>query len=61
MFGSSNPKFRNRAIMLLVIGFLCYYLFCVITAGCPNLNPSINTYVYGHKNFLAASRVVMAA
>lgn len=35
--------------------------YAAITGGCPNLNPSINTYVYGRKNFLAASRVVMAA
>ena len=37
MFGKNNPKFRNRAIMLLVIGFLCYYLFCVITGEQINL------------------------
>ena len=35
--------------------------YAAITGGCPNLNPSINTYVYGRKNFLSASRVVMAA
>ncbi len=34
--------------------------YAAITGGCPNLNPSINTYVYGRKNFLAASRIVMA-
>ena len=37
MFGKNNPKFRNRAILLLVLGFLCYYLFCVITGEQINL------------------------
>ena len=35
--------------------------YAAITGGCPNLNPSINTYVFGRKNYLAASRVIMAA
>ena len=35
--------------------------YAAITGGCPNLNPSINAYVFGHKNFLATSRVIMAA
>ncbi len=34
--------------------------YAAITGGCPNLNPSINTYVFGRKNYLAVSRVVMA-
>ncbi len=34
--------------------------YASITGGCPNLNASINTYVYGRKNFLAATRVVIA-
>ena len=37
MFGKNNPKFRNRAILLLAVGFLCYYLFCVITGEQINL------------------------
>lgn len=37
MFGKNNPKFRSRAILLLVLGFLCYYLFCVITGEQINL------------------------
>ena len=35
--------------------------YAAITGGCPNLNPSIKTYVFGRKYFLAASRVIMAA
>ncbi|MCD7845783.1 MAG: MFS transporter [Oscillospiraceae bacterium] len=42
-------------IMMATIGY------AAITGGCPNLNPSINTYVFGRKNYLAASRIVMAA
>lgn len=34
--------------------------YAAITGGCPNLNPSINTYVFGRKNYLAASRIIMA-
>lgn len=34
--------------------------YAAITGGCPNLNASINTHVFGRKNFLAATRVVMA-
>lgn len=34
--------------------------YASITGGCPNLNASINTYIYGRKNFLAATRVVIA-
>ena len=41
MFGKNNPKFRNRGIMLLVIGFLCYYLFCTITGEQINLLTTI--------------------
>ena len=37
MFGKNNPKFRNRAILLLILGFLCYYLFCVVTGEQINL------------------------
>lgn len=37
MFGKNNPKFKRNAIMLLVLGFLCYYLFCVITGEQINL------------------------
>ena len=37
MFGKNNPKFKKNAIMLLVLGFLCYYLFCVITGEQINL------------------------
>ena len=42
------------AIAMATVGY------AAITGGCPNLNPSINTYVFGRKNFLAVSRVVMA-
>lgn len=34
--------------------------YAAITGGCPNLNPSINTYVFGRRNYLAASRIIMA-
>lgn len=37
MLGKNNPKFKRNAIMLLVLGFLCYYLFCVITGEQINL------------------------
>ena len=37
MFGKNNPKFKKNAIMLLVLGFLSYYLFCVITGEQINL------------------------
>lgn len=41
-------------IMLATIGY------AAITGGCPNLNPSINTYIFGRKNYLSASRIIMA-
>ncbi len=47
----------SDAIVFIVMGTVGY---AAITGGCPNLNPSINTYVFGRKNYLAASRVVMA-
>ena len=61
--------------LLYIVGFIAMYLtqgnnmglialaavgYAGITGACPNLNPSINTYVYGRKNFLSATRVVMA-
>ena len=70
-----TPKASAVMGLLYIVGFLAMYLtngnsiglialaavgYAGITGACPNLNPSINTYVYGRKNFLAATRVVMA-
>ena len=70
-----TPKASAVMGVLYIVGFLAMYLtngnnialialaaigYAGITGACPNLNPSINTYVYGRKNFLAATRVVMA-
>ena len=70
-----TPKASAVMGLLYIVGFLAMYFtkgnniglialaavgYAGITGACPNLNPSINTYVYGRKNFLAASRVVMA-
>lgn len=35
--GFKNKAFKKRALPLLIIGFLCYYLFCVITGEQINL------------------------
>ena len=43
------------AIAMATVGY------AAITGGCPNLNSSINTYVFGRRNYLAVSRVVMTA
>lgn len=71
-----TPKASAVMGVLYIVGFLAMYFtkgnnvglialaavgYAGITGACPNLNPSINTYVYGRKNFLAATRVVMAA
>lgn len=70
-----TPKASAVMGLLYIVGFLAMYFtkgnniglialaavgYAGITGACPNLNPSINTYVYGRKNFLAATRVVMA-
>lgn len=71
-----TPKASAVMGVLYIVGFLAMYFtngnniglialaavgYAGITGACPNLNPSINTYVFGRKNFLAASRVIMAA
>lgn len=71
-----TPKASAVMGLLYIVGFLAMYFtkgnnvglialaavgYAGITGACPNLNPSINTYVYGRRNFLAATRVVMAA
>lgn len=70
-----TPKASAVMGLLYIVGFVAMYLtkgnnvglialaavgYAGITGACPNLNPSINTYVYGRKNFLSATRVVMA-
>lgn len=70
-----TPKASAVMGVLYIVGFVAMYLtqgnnvglialaavgYAGITGACPNLNPSINTYIYGRKNFLAATRVVMA-
>lgn len=70
-----TPKASAVMGLLYIVGFIAMYLtqgnnmglialaavgYAGITGACPNLNPSINTYVYGRKNFLSATRVVMA-
>lgn len=70
-----TPKASAVMGCLFILGFLAMYFtkgnniglialaaigYAGITGACPNLNPSLNTYVYGRKNFLSATRIVMA-
>jgi len=70
-----TPKASAVMGILYIVGFLAMFLtngdnvglcalaavgYAGITGACPNLNPSLNTYVYGRKYFLSATRIVMA-